>query len=93
MEEGETMSSRKITPVKQSPIEDDAAREALEDILRSRKRLADLIRTGEFQQLPLTNQVQIEHAADLFERALEGLVRYYRQAVEIKRRTLAPDDK
>jgi hypothetical protein len=92
MEEGETMSSRKITPVKQSPIEDDAAREALEDILRSRKRLADLIRTGEFQQLPLTNQVQIEHAADLFERALEGLVRYYRQAVEIKRR-IAPDDK
>jgi hypothetical protein len=79
MEEGGTMSSRKITPVKQSPIEDDAAREALEDILRSRK-------------LPLTNQVQIEHAADLFERALEGLVRYYRQAVEIKRR-IAPDDK
>ncbi len=86
------MSSRKVTPVKQSPIEDDAAREALEDILRSRKRLADLIRTGEFQQLPLTNQVQIEHAADLFERALEGLARYYRQAVEIERR-MAPDDK
>jgi hypothetical protein len=87
------MSSSKVTPVKQPPIEDDAAREALEDILRSRKRFADLMRTGEFQQLPLTNQVQIEHAADLFERALEGLVRYYRQAVEINRRMLAADDK
>ena len=61
--------------VKQPPIEDDAAREALEDILRSRKRFADLMRTGEFQQLPLANQVQIKHATDLFERALERLVR------------------
>jgi hypothetical protein len=77
------MSSSKATPVKPPPIEDDAAREALEDILRSRKRFADLMRTGEFQQLSLTNQVQIEHAADLFERALEGLARYYRQAVQI----------
>ena len=86
------MSSRKVTPVKQSPIEDDAAREALEDILGSRKQIADLMRTGEFQQLPLANQVQIEHAVDLFERALEGLVRYYRQAIEIKRR-IGADDK
>ena len=86
------MSSSKVTPVKQPPIEDDAAREALEDILRSRKQVTDLMPTGKFQQMPLANQVQIEHAADLFERALESLARYYRQAVEIERR-IAPDDK
>jgi hypothetical protein len=78
------MSSSNVTPIKQ-PIEDDAAREALEDILRSRKKFADLMRTGEFQQLSLTNQVRIEHAADLFEHALEGLVRDHRKAVEIMR--------
>ena len=50
------------------------------------------MRTGKFKQMPLANQVQIEHAADLFERALESLARYYRQAVEIERR-IAPDDK
>jgi hypothetical protein len=77
------MSSSNVTPVKQPPIEDDAAREALEDILRSRKRFANLMRTGDFQQLPLSNQVRIEHAADLFERALEGLARHHRQAAEI----------
>jgi hypothetical protein len=81
------MSLHKVTTVKQPPIEDDAAREALEDILRSRKRLADLIRTGEFQQLPLANQIRIEHAADLFERGLEGFAHHYRQAVEIMRAT------
>jgi hypothetical protein len=76
------MFSSNVTPIKQ-PIEDDAAREALEDILRSRKRFADLMRTGEFKQLSLTNQVQIKHAADLFEHALEGLARCHRQAAEI----------
>ena len=66
------MSSSKVTPVKE-PIEDDAAREALEE--RSRKQVADLMRTGKFKQMPLANQVQIKHAADLFERALESLAR------------------
>jgi hypothetical protein len=84
---GGEMSSHKVTTVKQPPIADDAAREALEDILRSRKLFADLLRTAEFQQLPLANQVRIEHAADLFERALEGLAHHYRQAVEIMRAT------
>jgi hypothetical protein len=79
------MSSHKVTTVKQPPIEDDAAREALEDILRSRKLFADLLRTAEFQRLPLASQVRIEHAADLFERALEGLAHHYRHGVEIMR--------
>jgi hypothetical protein len=77
------MSSSNVTPVKQPSIEDDAAREVLEDILRRRKQITDLMRTGDFQQLPLSNQVRIEHASDLFERALEGLARHHRRAAEI----------
>ena len=67
------MSSSNVTPVKQPSIEDDAAREVLEDILRRRKQITDLMRTGDFQQLPLSNQVRIEHASDLSSVRLRAL--------------------
>jgi hypothetical protein len=79
-------TSTKLAPVEQLPIEDDAAREALEGALHYRKQFAALLHTAEFQQMPLEQQIRIEHVAAKFEHALEDLAFAYRRAQEMRRR-------
>jgi hypothetical protein len=66
--------------------EDDAARQALEDILRDRKQFAALLRTAEFQQMPLEHQIPLISLAAQLEGALEMLALHHKQALEARDR-------
>jgi hypothetical protein len=70
----------------QQPIDDDAARQALEEILRCRRLILSLMHMPEFQKLPLEKQIPVEALAGLFEHSLEILALHHKQIIERKRK-------
>jgi hypothetical protein len=80
--------AEELATTEQPSITEEAAREALEDLLQYRKQVATSLRTRQAEQMPIENHLALVHLETAIEGALRSFAVDHKHIMELGRKGL-----